>query len=1154
MDADNNLEQYQIDDFLSMAQVGSTSSVSMLAEMDRGTSAPDDTRYNNWVDCRRFFITRGLEPYGTNAISTLGEVNMGASATLSDFGSWGIGRCQADKYLLVIEDHGGTWVGCCWDDTSGSDRLDSSEIKSALSTISSTLGRKIDLVWFNDCLMGSIEIAAQVYPYCNYMAASETVGWTDTWAYNTLMNSLVTNPGVSPQQYCVTITDLANPHDSPSHVTQSVCSIDLSKASNLVTASNSLSQSLKNNLYQYRPQIQSVRTSSSWMEGPYGGQDQRIIDFYQFAQNVKSMVPDSTIQGQAQQILDQIGPAGGSVGYIVMRERHSASASFCHGLSIYFPLDSTRYNNPSGYTTNVDFTSSTQWDEFLTCYYDVTPPNNPNSYTSSHTVRVWSSDNTIEVTWSGASDDLSGVYGYSRIWDTSPSTIPDTTVDQTGTFCISFPVSTGNSWYLHVRTVDNAGNWNPSAYHIGPFYVDTSPPNTPSISESHCGSEWTSHNSPYFEWSNPGDVGSGVSSYEGSINDGTPFSVSSPLHPTWSDGIYTFKVRAVDGVGLRGSWSNIITVKIDTTPPSNPTSYTVSPPTNVWTNDNTIDATLNGATDGLSGISGYYYSWTNSPSDPTGGAWSTSSTLPTKTVSDGYWYLNVRSKDGAGNLAGGFVYNTYPWMIDTSAPSNPSSYTSSHTVNVWSTDNTLDISWSGAFDGLSGINGYSYVIDQSPSTVPDTTVDTTGTSLTNVFLSDGIWYFHVRTRDNAGNWANGAYHVGPFKIDSTAPSSPTISCSSHPSQDTWYNNNDPSFSWTTPSDTSGIAGYSLAFDQSSSTNPDDTIDTTGNSQSYTDQSDGEWWFHVKARDNAGNWGSPSHYRVRIDTVAPSSLTISSPTHPDQNAWYPNNDPAFEWATPSDTSGIAGYSYILDNAPSTTPDDTIDSAANSATYTDVPDGVSYFHVRAKDNAGNWGLPSHYRVNIDTAPPTIVDHAPTGVNVPVTTTITVTFSEPMDKLSAQNAFSISPTMPGSFSWSGNTMIFTPDSDLEYDTTYAVTVDTGAMDLAANHMNAPYSWQFTTVHTIGNLYLVVRGFDNGIYYRVYDGSSWTDWNRLPGSTMLSPGAVAFGGNLHVVVVGEDGALYWGSLDLSTSTFSGWTKLDGATPSPPTLTASAE
>ncbi|RLI99161.1 MAG: hypothetical protein DRP08_07515, partial [Candidatus Aenigmatarchaeota archaeon] len=99
-------------------------------------------------------------------------------------------------------------------------------------------------------------------------------------------------------------------------------------------------------------------------------------------------------------------------------------------------------------------------------------------------------------------------------------------------------------------------------------------------------------------------------------------------------------------------------------------------------------------------------------------------------------------------------------------------------------------------------------------------------------------------------------------------------------------------------------------------------------------------------------------------------------------------------------------------------------------------------------------------VDTTPPTIIANSPTGENVSIDTTISVTFSEAMNKTSAEGAFSISPSVSGSFSWDGNKMIFTPDSNLAYNTTYTANISTSAKDLAGNNLESPYSWQFTTI----------------------------------------------------------------------------------------------
>jgi len=95
--------------------------------------------------------------------------------------------------------------------------------------------------------------------------------------------------------------------------------------------------------------------------------------------------------------------------------------------------------------------------------------------------------------------------------------------------------------------------------------------------------------------------------------------------------------------------------------------------------------------------------------------------------------------------------------------------------------------------------------------------------------------------------------------------------------------------------------------------------------------------------------------------------------------------------------------------------------------------------------------------DTTPPTVTEKSPTGENVPVATRIAITFSEPMNKGSAEKAVSIHPDASGKFHWETNRMIRTLDSNLKYDTEYTVQIE-DAMDLAGNSLYW-YEWNFKT-----------------------------------------------------------------------------------------------
>ncbi|MEJ7803118.1 MAG: Ig-like domain-containing protein [Candidatus Limnocylindria bacterium] len=69
---------------------------------------------------------------------------------------------------------------------------------------------------------------------------------------------------------------------------------------------------------------------------------------------------------------------------------------------------------------------------------------------------------------------------------------------------------------------------------------------------------------------------------------------------------------------------------------------------------------------------------------------------------------------------------------------------------------------------------------------------------------------------------------------------------------------------------------------------------------------------------------------------------------------------------------------------------------------------------------------------------------------TTSLEVTFTEPVDETSAADALSIEPLVEGAVSWSGSVMIFTPREPLTLATGYLVTVGPGVTDHAGNRMS--------------------------------------------------------------------------------------------------------
>ena len=80
----------------------------------------------------------------------------------------------------------------------------------------------------------------------------------------------------------------------------------------------------------------------------------------------------------------------------------------------------------------------------------------------------------VTVRWSAPADP-SGIRGYSTTWDRDPAGTPPEVVSLTGaTATATLMADEDGPWYLHVRAVDNAGNWSEPSTVV--FLRDTTPP------------------------------------------------------------------------------------------------------------------------------------------------------------------------------------------------------------------------------------------------------------------------------------------------------------------------------------------------------------------------------------------------------------------------------------------------------------------------------------------------------------------------------------------------------------------------------------------------------------------------------------------------------------------------------------------------------
>ena len=564
--------------------------------------------------------------------------------------------------------------------------------------------------------------------------------------------------------------------------------------------------------------------------------------------------------------------------------------------SIFYPgelLSNTWYywkietKDAYGVTTEGDI-----W-KFKTEYIDTVAPSSPENVQSTTPIKSWRQSNTINITWNVGNDSNgSGVAGYSFLWDTSATTDPNITVDTTNTHTTKQNLTDGNRHYFHIRTIDNASNAS-NTIHMGPFYIDKTPPQPPENphSSSHQTNVCSQNKTIYVSWNKPlGDL-SGVNGFsvvwDQSSTTLPPKEVTveepSVIQELADHQQHYIHVRSVD---TAGNWSTTamhygpFCIKTNINKPPDKAS---SPnPSNNSTNIST-NTTL---------------SWTGN--DPDGDSltyniyFGTSSTPPLKTtnqssrfynpgnlLSDTWYYWKIETKDAYDITTEGDIWKFKTKYIDTVAPSSPANVQSTTPIKTWGKSDTIDMTWNEGTDpNGSGVAGYSFIWDTSPTTDPNITVETTNTHTTKRNLTDGnSHYFHIRTIDNANNASN-TIHMGPYFIDKTPPQAPYNPLSSSHQTSVCSQNNAVSVSWNKPSgDLSGVAGYSILWDQQATTLPPKQISGSQITTTQILANHQKHYIHVRSVDAAGNWSnSAMHYGpfcIETAIPVPQGLAVSS---------------------------------------------------------------------------------------------------------------------------------------------------------------------------------------------------------------------------------------------------------------------------------------
>jgi len=367
LDGDNDVEWRALEALNQMETIGSTSDVTILALVDRHPKY--DSSDGNWATSRLYKLVKDNDNTRIHSelLEEKDDLNMGDSATLSGFVKACINKYPAKKYALMLFDHGGGWQGVCEDWTSSYDSLRMSELKQALQET----GRRIDVIVFEACLMGMIEVAYQIKDSADFMVGSEDYmrPHSVSLPYDVILGALRDDPAMSGKDFAKTILDKCRERNVGKFPWEATLSaIDLSKIGGLAKSVDDLARFLKQNLNEYKDEITDIRSDIARTNEEYGKEDLSevdddydYIDLYYFAQLVKEHIKEA--QNYAEAVMNKIDIS--NTDSAVIAEWHQSLHGNSHGLSIWFAETTYgMYNRAS----NLDFAHDLMWDEFVNQY------------------------------------------------------------------------------------------------------------------------------------------------------------------------------------------------------------------------------------------------------------------------------------------------------------------------------------------------------------------------------------------------------------------------------------------------------------------------------------------------------------------------------------------------------------------------------------------------------------------------------------------------------------------------------------------------------------------------------------------------------------------------------------------------------------------
>ncbi|MBR4328431.1 MAG: hypothetical protein IKP71_01100, partial [Candidatus Riflebacteria bacterium] len=347
LNADNNLDEFGVEDQEEMSRIGSNENLNIVTLIDR-ERGPAQINY--------------IEKGKIKKIKDMGELDMGDYKELVKFCKFIKENYPAKHYMIGIWNHGSGWKaktdknvvrGVSYDDSSNN-HITTNELTTATKLCSEALGQKIDVINMDCCLMGMVEVAYAIKDHCNYFVGSEEVEAGKGTPYDDVLKGL--KPGMAPKDFAnhwVNAYAKSYQGGSQGRDDSTQSAIDLSKVDALVDALNGFAKAIMSG--NYADKISPAVGKTVKFEYPEN------IDLLHFLKNFKPLVEGDSAVTTAIAKVETAAKAAIINSKTTGRSASNNRYKNCEGIAIYLPQ---RFTYESKYS-ELGFSKNGMWDDMI---------------------------------------------------------------------------------------------------------------------------------------------------------------------------------------------------------------------------------------------------------------------------------------------------------------------------------------------------------------------------------------------------------------------------------------------------------------------------------------------------------------------------------------------------------------------------------------------------------------------------------------------------------------------------------------------------------------------------------------------------------------------------------------------------------------------